>query len=333
MLPGQQRHGLTDRYGFCFGRHSQQQQQQQPGTEATVVGSSQQVTDASMLQSTGNFLHKRFRNGTMPGSKLLFALASAADNLSPVQSSRASGFHSAEELSITEGPDSVTDKSSIAERSAQQLHKAYHGLTSMCRTFSRTADVPFDHEQPSKLADTQAADRTADDAPANKHPQDLHKQLPSGQLQSDHQSRQQSYTQGLQTGRHTPDTVVQLQHQQNLDNTLQEDKDRPSPEHQQADKDCIIAAAPRTDSVHPATCKEVQHRVPDAVALEASDKEAKETSRPTQHANQVHLQAHERSDCCNQCLTSQQLYQHSLSNVSCKPAQAPASLMYCYSCE
>lgn len=79
--------------------------------------------------------HTKLSSETVPGTKLLFALASIADKLSPVLSNRVSAFHNASQYpsAAEEGQQTSPTSSPKPDWFTQQLHKAYHGLADTCK--------------------------------------------------------------------------------------------------------------------------------------------------------------------------------------------------------
>ena len=57
--------------------------------------SKQGTANSYILDSTRQMLHDKLSRETIPGTKLLFALASVADKLSPVLSNTVSAFYNA----------------------------------------------------------------------------------------------------------------------------------------------------------------------------------------------------------------------------------------------
>lgn len=225
-------------------------------------GNWQQVSSSTILNSTREVLHNRLSNETVPGTKLLFALASVADKLSPVLSNTVSAFYKAGKHDSVADHNAMAQQPAKAEYFTQQLHKVYHGLANTCKVSSDAAQPSNMPEQPTGHGHTQAGEGTSDCQHAVATSQHAQHQQQDAQRQPEQQQQQHLHNRrGGDEG--------QSQHQQPNQAGITSDEATTQVELAQVDT-CSSA--------------KVQPRVPAAVATEGNDAAA---PHQTNHADKV----------------------------------------------
>lgn len=261
-------------------------------------GSKQGTASSYILDSTRQMLHEKLSRETIPGTKLLFALASVADKLSPVLSSTVSAFYNAgKQDAALDDHQTLNSQSTKPEWFTQQLHKAYHGLADTCKPSSSslqsagTCEQHIGHQATANASACSSEHRRQSPVPTSL-------QEAAGPEAPGAPAAQACYSRAVDPKEHTrePSQDV-LSVQQTCSAQSQQ---APEPQHggQPPSKDIQAqpdspgqgsAAAMQVESNHAESCgsQEVPDRVPAAVALEGPFEHGEQPLHQVTHPDQV----------------------------------------------
>ena len=135
----------------------------------------QRPAGSDLITGTRQILHTQLSRETVPGTRLLFALASVADKLSPVLSSRVSLFYTARQQHQSEAASHAVSQPGQHPESdwfTQRLHRAYQGLADTCNpsSASHTYHLPQGQSSSVEHAQPQQVEAGKTEASANDKP-------------------------------------------------------------------------------------------------------------------------------------------------------------------
>ena len=263
-------------------------------------GSQKRTASSYILDSTRQMLHEKLSRETVPGTKLLFALASVADKLSPVLSNTVSAFYSASKQDAAlEDHQTLNSRSTKPEWFTQQLHKAYHGLADICKPSSSSLQSAGTSEQYTGHQATASApaERSSEHQRQPHVPTSL--QEAAGPEAPSAPAAEACYNHAVEHKEHTSEPNQDVLSVQQTCSAQSQQTPEPQPGYQPPSKD--IQAQPDSPGQGGAiavqiladTCgyQQVPDRVAAAVALEGPFEHGEQPLHEVTHPNQVRLHA------------------------------------------